>query len=340
MEDGEPMWAWLCGAGVAMLLWSFGLAPSLAASVALVGAPPTSAVGTVPAASPPQWSYSRYMANTDQQRHWDLGCALGDAVSKGLRPLSAVVILDYGSPQKSGSTQGASLFGAGFRSTATIRHAAEQYGAGYHACVGSTAGANLVVAVGTSTYGSNVTSAHGTAWANMVNAANTTWQGNGVSAHAYAIGADDIEPPWGGPSLARSWVGGYDAVNRWSLYDYGGAAGCPPYGDCYGAWTQEDVWYVSWGAPPSFPLPEIYAESGANAQQWYLLSLYGVQHHGGSMGIKGAASQFQACVDVGDDCAGVKNTPGQAWTHLWNALNADSRTAQPLPYSTDFTWID
>jgi hypothetical protein len=44
-------------------------------------------------------------------------------------------------------------------------------------------------------------------------------------------------------------------------------------------WTQEDIWYVSWGADPAFPLPEIYATDGVNAWQWQQMSLYSYLNH-------------------------------------------------------------
>lgn len=121
-------------------------------------------------------------------------------------------------------------------------------------------------------------------------------------------------------------------------YDWGDAGGCPPYGSCNNGWTQGDVWYISWGASPSWPLPLIYNTVGANADQWYNLSLYSYLNHGGRMDIRGSGTEYQACQQR-DYCSGIDNTPAQGWTQLWTALNNDSRTAQSLRWSTDVKWL-
>ncbi len=118
----------------------------------------------------------------------------------------------------------------------------------------------------------------------------------------------------------------------------GDAAGCPPRGDCAGVWTPEDVWFVSWGARTAWPLPQIYTLSGSMAQQWYHLSLYSYQHHGWRMTIAGALSQRMACRQYSDPCRGMDNSPAKACGQLNRLLNRDGRTAQRLPWSSDFSW--
>ena len=124
------------------------------------------------------------------------------------------------------------------------------------------------------------------------------------------------------------------------LINHGAAGGCPQSGTtstsgtCNNGWTQEDVWWVSWGAAPSYPQPEIYATTGANANQWQQLSLYSVLKHGGRMSILGPLSQYGACQKMGG-CSGTDNTSSHAWSFLWSALNGDSRTAQDLRMSTE-----
>jgi hypothetical protein len=190
------------------------------------------------------------------------------------------------------------------------------------------------VAVGTSNYRGATTYAHGQAWAQMVNRLNAWSVASGISSVVTARGASDMELDWNKPATTRAWVDGYAAAYTGSsyLYNYGDAAGCPPYGSCNNGWTQEDVWYVSWGAQPAYPFPEIYTVSGSTARQWYQMSLYGHLRHGQAIEILGSLTQWAA---AGYCCT---NPPEQGWTQLYDLLNADSRTAQSLPYSSDITW--
>jgi hypothetical protein len=55
------------------------------------------------------------------------------------------------------------------------------------------------------------------------------------------------------------------------------------------------------------------------------------------MDIQGALTERQACQQRG--CvAGTDNTPEQGWKFLLDELNKDTRTAQPLRWSTDISW--
>lgn len=130
-----------------------------------------------------------------------------------------------------------------------------------------------------------------------------------------------------------------------TLYNYGDAAGCPPYGNCNNGWTQDDVWYISWGCGIAAPLPEIYTTTGSQAKEWYRLVKYSISKNPGNpMIISGTMTQYQACIDQGDPCSGTNNTPEQGWTQLWDLLNADPETAQTLlnpstlRWSTDISW--
>jgi len=246
-------------------------------------------------------------------------------------------VLAFGRPIKGGSWGwGASLFGHGYRSTDEIRVAAEAYAEGFVGC--SRHEPRLTIAIGTSNYGRGVSYRHGMAWALMVNAANGWVVENGLVGRVEFAGANDIELSWNGPAVSKSWVRGYDSVAEWPYYDYGDAAGCPPRGDCVGAWRPEDVWYVSWGARSAWPLPQIYTSDGSMARQWYRLSLYAFLRHGWRMTIAGALSQRIACRQSSDPCRGMNNSPAKAWGQLNRLLNRDRRTAQRLPWSTDFSW--
>jgi hypothetical protein len=58
------------------------------------------------------------------------------------------------------------------------------------------------------------------------------------------------------------------------------------------------------------------------------------------MSIAGVMSQHRACRQSRDPCWGMNNSPAKAWRQLHRWLNGDSRTAQPLHWSTDITWSD
>jgi hypothetical protein len=278
------------------------------------------------------------MRSIDRRQVWRMGCSFGSRVRHGRNPQDALVVLDFGSPMRHGHTYGARLFGYGFVTTRQVRDAGIRFAIGYWHCAPRRSTAMLRIALGTSNYGARVTYRHGRAWAVMVNKANEHLVRMGYSGRIDVAGANDIEPGWSGPRAARSWVRGYDSANQWPYYNYGAAVGCPPYGNCTGAWTVEDVWYVSWGASPALPLPEIYTGNGANAKQWFHLSLYSVRQHRSRMHIAGVLSQHTACRQRSDPCRGMNNTPPRAWTQLSRLLNSDHRTAQTVRWSTDISW--
>jgi len=287
---------------------------------------------------PPAAATSYYMRTVNPHHLYRMGCRLGARVVHGSEPHDALVVLAFGSPRHRGLRFGTSLFGGRFASTSRIGTAGVRYARGFHHCTRKRPGATLRIALGTSNYGRFVGYHHGRAWAFMVNRANRRLEALGYSDRIDVTAADDIEPDWSGPRAARAWVRGYDSANQWPYYDFGGAAGCPPYGNCAGSWTLEDVWYVSWGAAPAIPLPEIYTKSGSSAKQWYRVSLYSAVRHGASMTIAGVVSQHRACHQTPDPCRGMNNTSPRAWKQLSKYLNSDRRTAQHIRWATDMSW--
>lgn len=157
-----------------------------------------------------------------------------------------------------------------------------------------------------------------------------------------AWGASDIETGWASAAASRDWVNGYDSANNWRFLNFGDAGGCPPYGSCNNGWTQEDVWFVSYGSAPAWPLPEIYClkctgssdTRGGNARQWQQISRYGYDAHGYRMNILGSMTQWYA---AGGCCT---NRPEDGWSQLQNAVNSDSATREAIEYSTDITWAN
>jgi hypothetical protein len=284
----------------------------------------------------PHAAISQYLKTTRSSHLARLGCGEAKRLSTS-KSNSAIAILAFGRPVKGRSWEwGASLFGKGYRSTDQIQVAAEAYAQGFVDC--SRNEPRLTIAIGTSNYGRGVSFRHGVAWAEMVNAANRWVVEQGHVGKVDFAGANDIELSWNGPRMSKNWVRGYDSVAEWPYYDYGDAAGCPPRGDCVGAWKPEDVWYVAWGARTAWPLPQIYTSNGSMARQWYRLSLYSFLRHGWRMTIAGVLSQRIACRQSSDPCHGMNNSPAKAWGQLNRLLNRDRRTAQGLPWSSDFSW--
>jgi hypothetical protein len=273
------------------------------------------------------------MKTTNTTTLYNEGCRQGQALEYG------GIVLYFGRPAYRNGTYGTILYSNAFAPISAIEQAAKAFLAGYWACSPPSAGIRLVI--GTSNYGGSVTYAHGSQWAQLVTRVNS-WISSPPSyaSKETAAGGSDMELGWNTASVTRAWANGYVSVYQWPYYNYGDCSGCPskthPTWRPDNNWTQEDVWYVSWGAPPAWPLPEIY--NSTMAGQWQYMSLYSYTHHDGRMIVKGAMTQRQACQDLGSACPGTNNTPAQGWSQLWDALNSDARTAQSLDWSTDITY--
>jgi len=279
------------------------------------------------------------MAHANGRRSFRVGCALGRGLRHRNEQTDALVILDYGMPMHHRGRFGTSVFGSSFRSTDQIAYSVRQYARGFVRCSGRSEGSHLSLGVGTSNYGPAVSYRHGQHWGSMVSEVNRWFAAQRMDRFVRAAGADDIEPGWRGPEVTRRWIRGYASRTDQPYYYFGGAAGCPPYSSCLGDWTMEDVWFAAWGSGHAVPVPEIYADSGANALQWYRLSLYGYRAHGRPMRIAGVMSQAGSCTRH-RHCLGMANRPGEAYSQLYQALNGDPRTAQPIRWVTDITWRD
>jgi hypothetical protein len=284
--------------------------------------------------SPPPASTSRYMQTTDTTVLYNEGCSQGSAGENG------VVVLDFGKPWYTDSTYGTFLFpdATQFRTTSQIQLAVQSFLSGYWAC--SPVGAFLTLAIGTNNSGSQVTNAHGQAWAQMVTNLDLWISSPPSYASKEAVaGAIDIEALWSTAPMARSWALGYSQVYTRPYYNYGNCGSCPYTGHPTvpdNGWSVDDFWYVSWGASAAWPLPEIYNTQRVDASRWQFMRLYIPPPPGSRMYIQGAFTQWQAC--QGRSCAGMDNTPDVGWLQLYNELNFDSSTAQDLNWSTDITW--
>ncbi|MCB2202944.1 hypothetical protein KQH56_02950 [bacterium] len=295
----------------------------------------------------PLYSTSYYMITVDPDFTYDLGCELGarDAAEPGAQ--DSVVVLDFSYPVcNANETYGAELFNFGPVDLTAVQSASQGFMSGYYNCSVGDSESNLVLGIGTNNKptscdtGAKMT-AHGAAWAGMVDDVNQWARDEAIYGQVQAYGASDIEVGWNSPERSKDWLDGYGAGNETPLIHFGDAAGCP-YGDmtgttCGNGWTQEDVWYVSWGFPPSLPLPLIYRTDGVQADQWARLSRYAFANHGAPMNFTGVFTQSQACEQA--YCNKTDNTPSEAYWQLYEELNADPITAQELAWKTDIRWI-
>jgi len=297
----------------------------------------------------PLTSNSYYMTTADEDFLYELGCELGnrDQVTPGTQ--DSVAVLDFSYPICDPELGfGADLFIFEPVPLNEIEAAVKQFASGYYTCTGIDHQSNLVIGVGTNNKSTSCdneekAASHGAAWAEMVNRLNQLMIDEGIFHQVQAYGASDIEVGWGTPEWSHAWVDGYDEANQYPLLHFGDAAGCPSSESststsCGLNWTMEDVWYVSWGAPPSLPLPLIYRTDGIQAKQWAHLSRYSVNQHSTRMEFTGVFTQSQACEQAGT-CESTDNKPYQAYRQLSSELNKYPETAMELMWKTDIRWI-
>ncbi len=288
---------------------------------------------------------SRYLTTVDNRVNtgalFNEGCSMGTAAQSGL------VVLLFGAAGWTGtSTYGAWNWKKGFYTIAQIREAGKAFLTGYWDC--SPYYPTVTLALGVSNDGNGDSYGHGAAWASMINDISAWIGAVGYGKQETIAGAMDFEPGFGSASLARSWVAGYSSTYRYAFYNVGSADGCPTTGQvnganhgCYNGWTQDDIYYVSWGASTAWAVPEIYRTDGVQAAQWEQISLYGQYHYSSSLKFSGVLTQQGACQSSGCKPT-VANSPATGWNQLWNATAASVYTSsQPfLKWSTDITWVN
>jgi len=295
------------------------------------------------------WSRTAYINTDGGSVIYNLGCQKGAQDKSTPGKQDSVVVLDFGSPATNNVEYGTSLFGIGFIRNSEIIPRALMYAQGYYVCSDSDRESHLTLAIGTTNYGTWLTSGnnaynHGQAWASMVNEVNALFVLSGYAGQVTAVGASDIELTWNSPSVSINWVNGYDSANLYDMYDYGDLAGCPSRdrttSTCWPPWTMDNVWYVAYGAAPNYPLPLIYANSGVNARQWSWLSKWALTNKGYRMDIVGSFTQCQACLQRSGDasCPDLDNKPAEGWQQLYSSLITDG-VSQGLRWSTDIYWM-
>jgi hypothetical protein len=289
------------------------------------------AVAISPASHPqnvlaaPAASVSRYEQTLDSNKLWTQGCNAGGT--------NGATIIAWGEPWYQNGTYGTWNWSNQFFSIAQITNAAESWLWGFGNCRNN---GTVKLAVGTSNDFGYTGSAHGSAWAAMINSINAwidippTWIG-----FEQARGAIDSELGWATAAVTKPWATGYD--NTYSCvhacayyYNFGDANSCPPYGNCHAGWTQYDVWWMSWGAIAAYPFPEIYwyapgsscGSTPVNAQQWQAINVKYPLWPEGILTQKAAS---------GSSCT---NSAAQGWQEWANASGLSAT------YSSDITWAN
>jgi hypothetical protein len=306
---------------------------------------------------PPAPTISRYVGSSSMMSttfFYNLGYSRGQTISTGQQ---VVIIIDFGYPDydsTSGQYGTCLLVDNTFHSISEITSLSESFLDGFYLSSPSGISLTLAIGVNNSDYcrAGGTSSAHGAAWGQMINNINSwiigppypSWRDKLV-----AWGAIDAEPSYNTATATRAWVDGYASVYNAQLksnyLDFGSCGGCA-YSDCPACvptpWSVDDVWYISWGAVPAYPLPEIYRTDGANADQWYRMSVYAYTNHGQLMKFEGSLTQWNACQEQPDPNGchniGTDNTEGDGYLQLYYAINADSRTAWAMPWSSDMSW--
>lgn len=318
----------------------------LLVAVSSVGIKSAHALQTMPQTTT-SWYVNVQATETDQNLYdwaYNTGYQLGQRDLNLAGTQLSAVILDFFQPAVQGGVYGTTGYSR-FLSLNTIRLASVQFAKGYYMGTGTDTASHINIIVGTSNNGGYVNYAHGRAWSFLVQDIASDLVTYGYSGQVSSRGGNDFEPGFSTATAAYDWMSGYNSayVSPYILYNYGAADGCPTSGSsgtaaaCNGGWTQETVRYLSWGAAPAAPFPEIYSTAGGNASSWQQISLYSYLRYGSRMNILAPLSQYGACLQYGP-CTGTNNTALAAWNQLWNALNSDSRTSQDLSWSADIKW--
>ncbi len=251
----------------------------------------------------------------------------------------ALTVLDFGAPcYDANGVYGVQLFNTTSCTTDDLLvPLAQAWLRGYQSTHGSSTPL-AVLALGTSNSLTGATTVTGNALTStQMQASAQAWFNNVVHPVAAALsgpapvivwGGDDIEMSssgnWYGPVLSRAWVDAYGTAAAGSLLSTRRCAGNDPfrladYGDnvLTGGWSNDDIYYVSWGAPVACAVPEIYIT--AMAHEWGTLNQW-AQANGK------APITFTGPMAAG--WGGATLSPTDSWSQLAAA------TGQSPPYVT------
>lgn len=294
----------------------------LLATSVLLGGSPTYAVDPQPHTD---WNY--YVETTNGSTLYGIGCNWANYdITYGVNSL---IVLDFGGQTTDGSaTQ--EINGVNITNF-QVRDLSQEVALGYHNCGGSNHAVSLQIAVGTNN--SKVPASgysyqsYGTTWANAIVQPIKNWVRGSTCCEISVVAANDIES-WGGGgpgvNATGDWAYAYSGTGVSIYYNYGSANGCPTnrYDNLVGCsdgsavgWAQASYYYLSWGIPAAYAMPEIY--NYPLELQWAMISKYG-QVYQPSLG---AISFTGPMDDKALDGRSFIYTPAQAWSNFWNALN-------------------
>ncbi len=317
-------------------------------AAALLAAPLAVIVNQSPAQAAPLSARSYYVSDFSLAWAYDRGCTAGSADLDEPGAQTRYVVLDFGAMYETASGGwNVTAFGGPDFALYKARNMVQEWAKGYFNCTGSDVQSVAYIGLGTNNSGGDVTYAAGVELATKAQGAidNLDAEG-GYTFQGRPIGANDFED-WGqGSGLntqSRNWINGYNSVNnKPRIVNYGAASGCPQSSvpsptSCNVGLNAESIWRVSWSGV-AYPLPEIYATSGANAKQWRYLSKYSiVEKSAGPFYFVGVMAQSGACSQY-PPCNGTDNTPTEAWNQLETQLDQDPTVEMQPGAPTNIWW--
>ena len=330
------------------------------AGLALTG--PLAGAGHASHSDPrPNTTFSWYMNTTSETVLYDMGCAHGNRIAADNDPRNPLTILDFGKPVKIGADYGADLPGvAGTRTLTEIRKGAQAFFQGMFTCLpsGMRSSVSAKVSIGVNNdfpvpWVNTDANDFGHDYAVMVNNANGFLSDTGMNAAGNFNAGVDFELAWSSPGMARAMTNGYKSgPGGFFVFNFGDAQGCQWFGtgdehSCGSAafpqWDSEDVHYVSYGSGQSKAYPEIYREDGVTAEEWVLVSKWGIDHGFAAMDVTGPLTQHRAChSDPGRlsvcNAGNTDNTSAEGWDDMVNKMDARPSTIDDMLYSSDIDW--
>jgi len=335
---------------------ALGSSICMTAAVLVASQAATAPLAEASSASPFSTSYYVTTSNTTAGRSWayNQGYALGRVAYSTAGTQWFTVILDFASMKLVGQTWMVTEWDYPDISLADAGELVYQFGLGFY--FGAGIDHSSVVNVGLGTNSSGTTNAAG----GKALAAQALSTGKRFASLTYrqvnVVGAMDFEndPRWASYGSDKDWFTGYMGVTgRPVLFNYGSANGCPQNAPnpnvtpaktitCAAGFTVDNVWTLSWSAG-AFPVPEIYATSGANAVQWKWLTDYSARVHGSYFTFRGILTQMVACQQKRNCAAGTKyatdNIPAAGRQQLLNQLNAAPKAGGGIEdQPTDIQW--
>ena len=258
---------------------------------------------------------------------------------------ASFVLLDFGEPHTFNGVYGTFTVGTNaFWSDNDIASAAQQYLLSWHT---ASSTCRLKLAIGLSnhhqcTYDGAACQIPevGIRWAEMVNSLNTWIQGQGYDQQLQAWGAYDAETTWDGADRTRQFVDGFTAHDAFHvpLVDFGDMRQGDPLvdpdtGQPEQRWTDEDRYYMAWGAMYDVSLPEIYDPN--DLWDWIRLQQNApTMHFLGIMTEACTSQQNLAATDPRVNCGSIFNGYGYSPFTAFSQLKQSMLQHDPLYYVT------